>query len=114
MFLYYPMQNVHAPLEAPPVDTLSPAIVTNCEKITNSDRKTYCQIAGFADSAIGNFTRVLDSTFASDDLLMVVSGDNGGMPAAAGNNMPLRGHKAELWEGGIRNNVTAHAILTAA
>ena len=35
---------------------------------------------------------------------MVIGGDNVGMPMEAGNNFPLRGHKAELWEGGVRNN----------
>merc|ERR1711959_27336 len=40
----------------------------------------------------------------------MISGDNGGAPGGAGNNCPdidkfcMRGQKATLWEGGIRNN----------
>ena len=36
--------------------------------------------------------------------VVVIAGDNGGTPQGAGNNMPLRGQKAQLWEGGVRNN----------
>ena len=70
------MQNVHMPLEAPPASVLTPAGAANCDKIPNADRKTYCQMAAVADTAIGNLTRLLDATFAGEDMLMVVSGDN--------------------------------------
>ena len=33
-------------------------------------------MAAVADTAIGNLTRLLDATFAGEDMLMVVSGDN--------------------------------------
>ena len=85
-YLSDPMQNVHMPLEAPPASTLTPAGAANCDKIPNADRKTYCQMAAVADTAIGNLTRLLDATFAGEDMLMVVSGDNvspvNGLPPA--------------------------------
>jgi hypothetical protein len=65
-----------------------------------------------ADRAIGAILGKLDQLFPNDDTVVVISGDNGGMPTAAGNNCPqygkgglcLRGHKAQLYEGGVRNN----------
>lgn len=107
MFLYFPIQNVHAPLEAPNQYSGSAA----CKDIPNADRKTFCGMANAADEAIGNMTAVLEATFPGEDVVLVIGGDNGGMPNSAGNQCPttgsancLRGHKAELWEGGIRNN----------
>jgi arylsulfatase B len=68
-------------------------------------------MAHAADEAIGNMTAALEAAFPGEDVVMVIGGDNGGMPGMAGNQCPttdsadcLRGHKAELWEGGIRNN----------
>ena len=98
-FGYFPLQNVHAPLESPggKYDEI-------CSGIPNSDRRIFCAMAAIADEAIGNITSVVESTFGDEDYVIVIAGDNGGMPMSAGNNAPLRGHKAELWEGGIRNN----------
>ena len=96
-------QTVHAPLEAMDIYKNSP----QCAAIPNADRQTFCGMAAAADDAIGNLTAVLIKEFEGDDMIMVVGGDNGGMPQSAGNNFPLRGHKAELWEGGIRNNAIA-------
>jgi arylsulfatase A-like enzyme len=107
LFLYFPIQNVHAPLEAPSEYSESSA----CKDIPNADRKTFCGMAMAADEAIGNMTAALEAAFPGEDVIMVIGGDNGGMPAAGGNQCPtsasadcLRGHKAELFEGGIRNN----------
>jgi len=98
-FFYLPLQNVHAPLQSP-----GGTYDKRCEHIPNAERKTFCAMAAIADEAIGNLTSLIKESFAGEDYLVVISGDNGGMPGAAGNNFPLRGHKAELWEGGIRNN----------
>jgi len=107
LFLYFPIQNVHAPVEAP----TQYSGVAACKDIPNADRKTFCGMAKAADIAIGNMTAALESAFPGEDIVMVLGGDNGGMPNMAGNQCPtadsadcLRGHKAEMWEGGIRNN----------
>ena len=74
------------------------------EQFPNADRRTYCAMTLLADSAIKNVTEALVANNGMfDDSVIVVAGDNGGLPMAAGSAWPLKGHKAELWEGGIRN-----------
>jgi len=109
-FFYFPLQNVHVPLESP-----GGKYDAACASVPNADRKTFCSMASIADDAIGNVTATLATAFAGEDYLVVVSGDNGGIPTGAGNNYPLRGHKAELWEGGVRNSaiVLGSAVPTA-
>jgi len=99
-FLYYAMQNVHGPLESPS-EWLSKA---PCNSIKNKARQIFCAQALMADEAFGKMAKKIDSLFPGDDVVHIVSGDNGGNPRDGGNNMPLRGHKSELWEGGVRNN----------
>lgn len=108
LFMYLPFQNVHAPLEARESDLAKEP----CASISDTDRKTFCAMALAADEAIGNITQLMDSEFPEDDVIVVISGDNGGAPPSAGNNCPeygqdklcLRGAKGSLYEGGVRNN----------
>ena len=102
-FFYLPLQNVHAPLESP-----GGRYDSVCKGVPNDYRRTFCAMAAIADDAIGNVSASLASAFEGEEYLVVVSGDNGGIPTAAGNNYPLRGHKAELWEGGVRNNAIVY------
>ena len=62
LFLYYPMQTVHAPLEALDVYSQGPL----CASIANADRKTFCGMAAAADDAVGNLTKVLDEVFPGE------------------------------------------------
>jgi len=73
-------------------------------------------MASSADQALTDLTAALNSAFPGDDVLLVISGDNGGNTGSAGNNCGsitpnnyncLRGYKATLWEGGVRN----HALV---
>lgn len=99
-FLYYAMQNVHSPLESPDQWLLEEP----CVNISNDNRKIFCAQARMADAAFSNFSESVRRLFPSDDVVYIVSGDNGGNPRGGGNNMPLRGRKGQLWEGGVRNN----------
>lgn len=99
-FLYYAMQNVHGPLESPS-EWLSKE---PCASIATATRQIFCGQALLADGALKKLMQAIDDFFPGEDVLLIVSGDNGGEPQDGGNNLPLRGKKATLWEGGIRNN----------
>ena len=66
-----------------------------------------------ADDAVANVTRAIDDAFPGEDVVVVMQGDNGGIPGSghAGSNCAdvsstdcLRGMKGTVWEGGVRNN----------
>ena len=53
------------------------------------------------DHAIGKILDELDRLGVADNTLVVFFSDNGGSGRVA-DNTPLRGHKAQMWEGGLR------------
>ena len=52
------------------------------------------------DAAIGEVLQRLDHYQIADQTLVIFFSDNGGSGGA--DNRPLRGHKSQMWEGGIR------------
>ena len=71
LFLYYAMQTVHSPLEAPD-EWLARCPVS---AYPNPDRRTYAAMTLLADSAIHNLTLVLTAEGLMDDTVMVIAGD---------------------------------------
>ena len=53
------------------------------------------------DSGLHNVSAALTSEGMWENTLLVFSADNGGV-GSLGNNPPLRGHKHDPWEGGVR------------
>lgn len=97
LFMYLPFQSVHAPLEVPQI-----YIDKYCSKIMNETRRIKCGMVAALDEAFANVTSLLASLGYTDNMLLIFTTDNGGPVPFAGNNWPLRGSKATLWEGGTR------------
>ena len=62
-----------------------------CQDVPNTNRRTYCAMTRMADEAVLNITTALQQAGLWDDTLLVISGDNGAEPSAAGSPYPLRG-----------------------
>ncbi|XP_046566773.1 arylsulfatase J-like [Haliotis rubra] len=96
LYLYLPYQAVHEPLEVPP------EYENLYNNIHNLTRRTYCGMISALDEAVANITNALEETGLIDNLLLVFTTDNGGPYWHSANNLPLRGAKATLWEGGTK------------
>lgn len=96
LFLYLSYQAVHTPLQVP----------KKYEKlyshIGNRDRRTYYGMVTAMDQSIGTIITALRKYQLLRDSIIVFTTDNGGAAHIAGSNLPLRGSKTTLWEGGTR------------
>ena len=95
-FIYAAYQSVHAPLEAPQ------SYIDECQAIPYERRKKFCGMLRAADEGIGNITRHLQERNLLDNTIIIFTTDNGGQTKQGGNNLPLRGNKATVFEGGVR------------
>ncbi|MGI9471229.1 MAG: sulfatase [Rubripirellula sp.] len=66
---------------------------------------TYAAMVESMDAAVGRVLTTLDDLGLSDDTIVCLTSDNGGLSTSEGSptsNLPLRGGKGWLYEGGIR------------
>lgn len=70
--------------------------------IKDPTRRKYAAMAVALDDGIGRVLDAVDGAGLRDDTLIIFMSDHGGDPNYGGNNQPLRGDKATLFEGGIR------------
>ncbi|XP_075728139.1 arylsulfatase B isoform X2 [Rhipicephalus microplus] len=74
--------------------------------IENSKRRHFAAMLSALDDSIGQLVEALNATDAIQDTIIALTTDNGaatgGIDSSAGSNWPLRGTKANHWEGGVR------------
>ena len=96
-FMYVAFNAVHTPLRAPS------DLVEKYQFFENPDRQIYAAMVEQVDRAIGTVLDTLQEQSLNENTLVVFLSDNGGNEDKGGAlNNPLRGGKAEVYEGGIR------------
>ena len=78
--------------------------------IDNELRQVYHAMVNYLDDVVGELVEALKTKGLWDNLLFIVSSDNGGPvspPGQAANNYPLKGGKHTDWQGGVRVNAFA-------
>ena len=95
LFLYLPYQAVHAPLEAPAAE------FARTRRTGSAPREVYRAMLARLDRGVGTIVKTLQELGAWDSTLLVFSTDNGGAVAGE-SNLPLRGDKETLYQGGVR------------
>ncbi|MGB1125075.1 MAG: sulfatase-like hydrolase/transferase [Phycisphaeraceae bacterium] len=65
-------------------------------------RKTYAAMVSAMDDGVGRILDTLDELKLAENTIVVFLSDNGGATKNASSNLPLRGHKSTLFEGGVR------------
>lgn len=114
-FLYAPFTAVHLPIREPQV-----WLNRVPKEISGEVPRHYAACILHLDDAVGRIVEAIDKTGKKDNTLIVFTSDNGGSTAEnndtkypnikddcpngplPGNNLPLRGKKGDLYEGGTR------------
>ena len=101
--LYLAFNAPHTPLSAPP------ELLAKFSGIADEGRRTYAAMVHAMDAAVGVVLARLDATKQRENTLIFFISDNGGPNLSAKtskpcftNNSPLRGHKGQVYDGGVR------------
>lgn len=95
LFLYVPFNAVHSPYQA------TQPYINEYKHIEQKRKRIYAAMITSMDNAVGRIVSALNKRGIRQNTLIVFCSDNGGV-AGVSDNGPLRGHKALLYEGGVR------------
>jgi arylsulfatase A-like enzyme len=95
-FMYLAFNAVHTPMHAKDSDV---ALYPN---ISPKRRRTLAAMTRSLDEAVGTVLDALIEHDVHDNTIVFFINDNGGAANNASRNEPLRGHKGQMFEGGIR------------
>ena len=96
-FLYLPYNAVHSPWDTPPQIYLD-----RVANITDPDRRNYAAMVTALDDGVGQVLATLQTNGLIDKTLIFFVSDNGAGERSFTRNLPLRGYKFNVLEGGIR------------
>ena len=93
--LFVTYNAVHTPLQAPSPERLP--------KSPENTRKIYAKMLAAMDKGVGDILAKIRDAGLEEDTMIIFFSDNGGpTEETSSSNLPLRGVKNELWEGGVR------------
>lgn len=95
-FLYLSFNAVHLPLEA------TEKYLDRFSSIADENRRTFAAMLSALDDGVGQVLAKLRETGLEEETLIGFLSDNGGYAGNTSRNDPLRGHKDQVFEGGIR------------
>ncbi len=94
LFLYVSFTAPHFPIQAPS------SYIERYRHIEDPTRRIYAAMVSAMDEGVGQIWKALEERGMADRTLLFFSSDNGG--GAGARNVPLRGSKNTLYEGGVR------------
>jgi arylsulfatase B len=107
-FCYVPFNAPHSPFQAPQkyLDQYSELAPKNAGKKKGKGnirtKQTLAAMITCMDAGIGRLLKAIDETGERENTIVWFFSDNGGVKAVAKNNLPLRGNKLSVFEGGVR------------
>lgn len=101
-FVFLPFQAPHDPIQDP--DTPN---APRLDKKKPENRATMVKMIERLDTEIGRVIKALEDKGVAENTLVIVTSDNGGAQVI-GRNLPLKGGKQQLLEGGIRVPMIIH------
>lgn len=97
LVLYLAFNAVHGPVSAPAEYLARYASIGT----TNVNRQKLLAAMEHMDDALGRVLGQIDGGGNNTNTVVVFFGDNGGQQSTGGSNLPLRGDKRDLFDGGI-------------
>ncbi|XP_052070566.1 arylsulfatase J-like isoform X1 [Mytilus californianus] len=97
LFLYVPYTSPHSPLQVPQ------KFMDMYPNVINPARRRYLGMVSSLDEGVGTIADALEKSGHMDNTVFIFLSDNGGNTDAGASNIPLRGIKGQLWEGGSKS-----------
>jgi len=116
MFLYYSLQLVHGVWSAPDefLQRCSyPKAASLQDDYLQDVDYNYCALNVMLDEVIANTTCKLAEYNMTDNTIMMIVSDNGGVSTIAGTNYPYRGEKGTNFRGGLSTTAIIHGKLVS-